>query len=191
MEFLTTTSPSYTNLRKVRLEIGGFLGDLADATIQTSILEASLEADVLTFAPGRVNTALYLHARREYTTCSASSLLLHNLVNASLKAKTLGDLSVQYDTNGIRDATNRVRDCMEKWIPQLMAGGGAKAAKNPSFVVKGELDPDRQVVSRMWHSTDHGGVGNRIPAANDRLAHTSKNRRALRTYTPNKTKKWW
>lgn len=182
-EFMTTTSPSYTNLRKVRLEIGGLVPNLADDTLQTAILEASLEADVLTFAPGRVNNKLFLHARREYTTCLAASMLLTNTGNSSLKAKTLGDFHVEYDTAGSRDAIERVRDCLAKWEPQLLAGGGAKAATQPMGVVKGDLDPERPIVSRMWEST---WFGNQTPAANARVRSPGE-RRAKRTYR----KKWW
>jgi len=57
-EFMTVTNPSYTNLRKVRLETGGFTGDLEDDVIQTAILEASLDADSITAsAPPTVSTA--------------------------------------------------------------------------------------------------------------------------------------
>jgi hypothetical protein len=186
-EFMTTTDPSYTNLRKIRLEIGGFLGSTPDDTLQTAILEASLEADVLTFMTTNTNDAMFNHARREYTTCVASSLLLTNLGNLALKAKTLGDLSVQYDTNGIRDALSRARDCMDKWTPQLTAGGGARAAKNPSLVVKGSRDPDRPTVSRSWEPTDRAHIVRKVPAANDRVRKIGE-RRAKRTYIP---KKWW
>lgn len=184
-EFMTTTSPSYANLRKIRLEIGGFLGDLPDDTIQTAILEASIEGDVFTFAPGRVNDAVFEHARRQYVTCAASLVLLSNLTNQLLRTKSLGDLHVEYDTNGIKNSMNRIVDCMDKWLPQLTAGGGARAAKNPAFVVKGALDPDRPIVSRMWQSTDDGGISRRIPAANTSVRQSTQ-RRHKRTYLPGK-----
>lgn len=184
-QFLTVTDPSYTNIRKVRLEIGGFLDGISDITLQTNILEASLEADVLTFATSQTNTALYQHARRQYVTCLASSITLGNLNNYLLKSKTLADLSVTYDTNGLRDAMNALKDCLDKWEPQLLAGGGAKAASNPSMVIKGALDPDRITSARMWAKTDDF---DNTPAANTRL-RDSGHRRYLRTFRKNK--KWW
>ena len=182
-EFMTVTSPSYTNLRKVRLEVGGFIGSLEDDTIQTSILEASLEADVLTFSTTRINSNLYLHARREYVTCLAASMLTNNLGNMQLKAKTLGDLSVQYDTNGIRDLLRKLEDCMSKWMPQLIAGGGARAATQPMGVVKGSSDPDRPAIGRLW---DNRGSK---PIANTRLK-SSDQRRYMNTYWPRPKKLW-
>ena len=187
LQFLTLTDPSYTNLRKVRLEIGGYLGTLPDATIQTAILEGSLEADVLNFTTTLTNSKLFQHARREYATCMAANILLSNVAHGALRSKTLGDFSVSYDTTAIKNAMNRVRDCLDKWAPQLMAGGGAKAAKSPSYVVKGECDPDRPTVSRMWRTMEDEPTGRRIPAANDRVRATGE-RRSKRSY---KNKKWW
>lgn len=190
-EFMTTASPAYTNIRKVRLEVGAYINTLPDMVLQLAILEASLEASVLTFAPQLTNSALFQHARREYTTCSASKGLLTNVGNLLLRSKTLADLSVTYDTNGVRNAVASLMDCMDKWEPQLIAGGGAKAATQPSHVVKGELDPDRQAVSRMWMPTDKANPGSRIPAANDRVRQQGQ-RRHKRTFTkPRSGKKWW
>ncbi len=183
-EFMTVTNPSYTNIRKVRLETGGFIGDLGEDTIQTAILEASLDADSITFVTGRVNERIFNHARREYTTCVAGSILLSNLGNLQLKSKTLGDLRVEYDTRGVNDMLNRLQNCMDMWTPQLMSGGGAKASSQPSMVVKGANDPDRPDIGRMWENTDHGHLsGTRIPAANTK-ARPHGSRRSQRTYWP-------
>jgi hypothetical protein len=189
-EFMTTTNPSYTNLRKIRLEVGSFVVNLEDDVIQTSILEASIEANILSFTTTATNSDLFEHARREYTTCMASSILLNNLNNTSLRAKTLGDLHVEYDTNGIRDSLTRLQNCIDKWHPQLLAGGGVTAKRRPALVVKGILDPDRPDVSRSWQSTEDGSVSRRLPAANTR-ERASGERRSLRTYRNRLSKKWW
>ena len=189
LEFLTTTSPSYSSSRKVRLEIGAYISSLPDMVIEMAILEASLEADVLTFAPIKYNDPLYLHARYEYVTCLAAQMLMTNVGSLLLRSKTLADLSVTYDTNGVRDAMNKLLDCVDTWKPQLLAGGGARAAQQPQYVVKGELDPDRPIVSRSWHSTNDGSASRRIPAANDRTRNRTQ-RRHKRGWT-NPGKKWW
>lgn len=183
-EFLTTTAPSYTDTRKVRLTIGGFTGNLEDDTIQTAILEASLDADTMTFTTVRTNNKLFEHARREYTTCLASSILMDNLNNSLLRTKTLADLHVEYDTGGVNDMINKLQACIDKWAPQVMSGGGVGAVRAPSMVVKGALDPDRALVSRMWESTVDGAISRRIPAANTRERPLGK-RRAKTTF-----KKW-
>lgn len=189
LEFLTETAPDYSSVRKVRLEIGAFISGLPDDVIQMNILEASIEADTLSFAPTQVNDDMFQHARRQYVTCLAAKGLAGNVLAGSLRTKTLGDLHVEYDTNALRDALADINDCLEKWAPQLMAGGAARAAQNPKYVVKGERDVDRPAVSRMWHSTEHGAISRRIPAANDRKRPVGS-RRHLRTYS-GKPKKWW
>jgi len=189
LEFLTVTSPSYSSPRKVRLEVGAYISTLPDMILEMAILEASLEADVLTFAPVKYNNPLYQHARYEYVTCLAAQGLLTNVGNLLLRSKTLADLSVTYDTNGVRDAMDRIRDCLELWKPQLLAGGGAKYAQSPQYVIKGALDPDKPAVSRSWHSTDDGNVSRRIPAANDRTRNSTQ-RRFKRTWS-NPSKKYW
>ena len=185
-EFLTITSPSYTNTRKVRLEVGAFIPSIEDDTLQTAILEASLEADILTFNSTKINDALYQHARREYVTCAASALLLHNIGSLLLKAKTLDNLHTEYDTKGVQKTLDKLTGCLEKWEPQLLSGGGAKSIRSPQYVVKGEQDPDRPAVSRMWQSTELGTISRRIPAAND-ARRPAGNRRFLRTHR----KKYW
>jgi hypothetical protein len=184
-EFLTTTSPSYTNVRKVHLEVGSLIRSIFDDTVQTAILEASLDADAITFAIQYQNTPLFQHARREYVTCLASKILVNNLLNPSglLRGKTLADLSVQYDTSAFRDALNRIQDCLNKWEPQVEAAGYAIASKQPQGVVKGEYDPDRITSARVWQSNDNGDISRRMPVANSRT-QTLSGRRYLKTWKP-------
>ncbi len=169
--FLTTTHPSYTNTRKVRLNYGGFLADLLDETLQLSILEASLEADELTFSTQQ-NSKVFQHARREWVTCKTAAILMSNLGNNALRSKSLGDLSVSYDTDGLRDSMEKALDCMTKWEPQLMSGGYAKAQQNPQMVVKGEYDVDRPTIGRLWHGSDTQST----PAANTKAKYPYERR---------------
>lgn len=189
LEFLVTTSPSYSSARKVRLEVGSFISSVEDLVIELAILEASIEADALTFITGRYNDPLYQHARYEYVSCLAAATLLSNPGPLLLRSKTLADLSVTYDTDSIRDTMDKIKSCIDLWRPQLLAGGGAKAITQPIYVVKGELDPDRPVVSRSWHATDDGDLSRRVPAANDRL-QPRRSRRYRRVWS-NPSKKLW
>jgi len=164
-EFMTNTSPSYSEVRKVRLEVGSFIGDLPDTTIQTAILEASLEADQLSFEATQ-NTNFFAHARREWTTCKVAFTLLDNVTSHALRSKTLADLRVEYDTNAIVKTMMRIMDCIQKWEPQIIAGGYAKTAQQPLMVIKGELEFDRPAAGRLWSSTD-SSISDRYPAANE------------------------
>ncbi len=188
--FLTTTSPSYTDILKVKIEAGGWIGDLPDDVIQLAILEASLEADVITFIKGSP-TAFYVHARREWTTCKALMMLLINMGNGMLKSKTLDNLSVTYDTAGLVDAMDKSMQCMLKWEGQVIAGGGLRGTGQPVGVVKGACDPDRPNVGRLWISTDNGYGPNNVPAANDKV---KPYRRSYSIFNPNskfRGKKYW
>jgi hypothetical protein len=187
-QFLTQIDPAYTNIRKVKLEIGSYIEDLQDITLQLAILEASIEAGQITFEAER-NANFYSHARREWTTCKTAFTLLDNVASHGLKAKTLDNLRVEYDTNAVNRTLMRIMDCLQKWEPQVIAGGYAKQAKQPVYVVKGEYDYDRPIVGRMWApTTDTTGTSDRAPAANyvDKL---SDSRRFEKVYKSKK--KFW
>jgi hypothetical protein len=191
-EFLTTTNPSYTNIRKVRLEVGSFLNQMPDLTIQLMILEASLEADQLDFSAQNSlinqNSGLFQHARREWVTCKTALGLIDNTTSNALKTKTLGDLHVEYDTNVVFKTMQRIIACLEKWEPQLISGGLAKASQQPRGVIKGEYDRERPQTGRLWESTD-GSYSDPYPAANTQGKRSSSHQRYKNLYK--KGKKFW
>jgi len=183
IEFLTKLSPFYSSLTKVNLEIGSLITGVKELTSALSILEASLEADSLSFTTTAINSELFQHARREYVTAASSFRLVSNVGGNLLKAKTLGDLSVTYDTASHKETLEHLQEMMRKWGDQLMAGGGAQAIRGPRSVVKGSLDSDRPVADRMWEKTS---TTNKVPVGNT-SAKTISGRRSLRTYK----KRWW
>ncbi len=187
-EFMTLVTPRYSDQRKIRLEVGGYLQDVYDDTLEMAILEASIEADLLTFGIVK-NTALYEHARREWVTCKSGLLLLTNLGNTSLRAKTLADLHVEYNTDAIRDSMSKLMECVNKWEGQLIAAGYALAAAQPVSVVKGACDPDRPVIGRDWYSTESIYDTNKTPAANTKAKTSSSHRRYKSLFAPKK-KSW-
>jgi hypothetical protein len=159
--FMTTISPAYTDANKLLLEVGGALRGIQDDTIYMAILEASLEANLLTFRQTNLNGDFYLHARREWTTCRAAASLATNArAQAGMKRKKLGDLEVEYDLSAVNDLLDRVAACLARWEPQLMSGGYAKQVA--VGFIKGELDPDRPHTGRAWSSRGE------IPAANNK-----------------------
>ena len=186
---LATQTVTATSVRKLRLEAGTLFKNIDDYTLESAILEASLEVDSLTFNTNTaINSKVFEHARRQYATCLAASTILNGSNSILLRSKTLDDLSVQYDNSGILEMSNKLRECLDKWQMQVMTKGGAKSVTQPKGVVKGEYDPDRPVVSRMWQSTEDGSLSRRIPVANDRQIPIGK-RRAIRNYRNKKN--WW
>ena len=182
VEFLTKLSPYYSSTTKVKLEVGSLIAEIKELTNAMAILEASIEADALTFAPTELNTDLFKHARREYVTAASAFRLVSNVGGNLLKSKILGDLSVTYDTESHKETLQHLQDMMRKWGDQLMTGGGAKAVKNPRLVVKGSRDLDKPVFDRMWEGTGT----NKRPIANS-ATETVTERRSLRTHK----KRWW
>lgn len=160
--FTTTYNPLYSAIRRIRLDIGSFLKDIPDDTINLAIFEASIEADYLTFDKSAAALSnLYLHARRQWVTCKAEQILLNNLINGAgglLKSKRLADFSVEYGIDAIKNILKKVEECLARWEPELMTGG--HAVQTPRGVVKGELDIDRPNIGRMWDTPDGNPVGN-------------------------------
>lgn len=162
--FSTQYSLLYSSVRKVKLKAGGILGKLPDDVINLAIFEASIEADILTFNKTFINNEIYLHARREYVTCAAASMLAQNVLanGGVVRSKALADFKVDYDINILGDLLNTLEDCKKKWEAQVQSGGGARTIANPKMVVKGELDPDRPPAGRGWFGINNGeqSIGN-------------------------------
>jgi len=191
LTFMTTSDPAYTDVRKVRLEVGAFVQDLDNDTLQESILEASLQAQAIKFSKFEYNSNLYRHARREYTTCLTARILLDNLsVNLGLRSKSLGDLSVSYDPTMMMRMMDKLDNCLAKWEGQVITAGGSRAAAQPNMVVRGELDPDRPSIGRLWQTDPLGSITRRIPAANTKSTVLGQ-RRSKSTYWPFLTTPGW
>jgi len=161
-EFTTTYDPYYCTLRKMRLEIGAFIDNVADDTINFAIFEASLMANEMTWNQTNQTAGFYDFVRHQWACCKAQEILLVNTTGGSgnLKSKKLGDLSVEYHAGNSNTALDRALGCLEKWEDQLIAGGAKTAISAPSMVVKGASDKDRPKVGRGWYTSGNVPVGN-------------------------------
>ena len=82
---------------------------------------------------------------------------------------------------------DRIIDCLNKWEPQLLAGGYKIAAQAPVGVVKGRYDYDRPDVGRDWDDTG-SAYSDKVPGANTKVKHPN----SLRSKRGFKKKKsWW
>ncbi len=181
--FTTSYDPLYSSVRKLRLDIGAYLTKVPDDTINLAIFEASLAADLLTWAHGGTST-YYEWVRREWVTCKTEEILLLNLMNkdGGLKSKKLGDFETTYNVNILNNAIDRSLGCQGKWLASLQSGG--YATQNPTMVIKGQYDPDRPTVGRLWDNNDLNLQ--RIPAANAKTINRSLSRRYVNNYTSNR-----
>ena len=185
LEFYFTTkyNPLYSTIRKVRLDIGKFIEGIPDDTINFAIFEASREADFLTFIKdASKQTQLYVHARRQWTTCKAEQILLFNAYSTSgglLKSKRLGDFEVVYDRAIVDNLNNRLMDCIARWEAEINSGGAA--IQTPSMVIKGESDPDRPDIGRTWEAPSDG-----MPIGNAKIKYANNRRFFTTFYQPKK-----
>lgn len=169
--FTTQYYPMYCTERLIRLDIGAYITDVAEDTINFAIWLASLAADEMTWNKDNLDDPYYQFVRQQWTCCKAEEILLINTTGGSnkLKSKKLGDLAVEYDTSGadISIPLQRAMECQMKWEAQLQAGGQARKSSSPQMVVKGELDVDRPPIGRGW--VHRRSIHPQTPAANRKL----------------------
>lgn len=190
--FTTKYSPLYSSVKRIRLDIGPFIRDVPDDTVNMAIFEASLQADALTFGVATNLTPsarrFFIWARRQYVTCLAEIILLSAISGQDLsgggggKSKRLADLDVSYSggsSGNANDAYNQALACMEKWKVVLTSNGEVAPGTSlkPSMVIKGRLDPDRPTVGRGWEPiSTYAGFDSNMPAANTKSQYTNKRR---------------
>lgn len=190
--FSTQYYPLYTTVRRMRLDVGVYIQDIPDDTINLAIHLASIEANALTWNKDNLDDEYYKFARSQWTACRAAEILLMNVLGGSstLKAKRLGDLEVEYDTGNIRTnaALERALACQQKWEGAIMAGG--RQVQSAKMVVKGDLDYDRPPIGRGWHH-NRSNLVTQSPVANDK-ANFSGSRRYYNIFSRNLGgNPWW
>lgn len=146
--FTTTYNPLYSSVRKLRLEVGSFISDLPDDTLNLAIFEASLMANNINWVKNSTSD-FFKFARREWVTCKAAEILLNNVL-ALLRAskKSLDNLDIQYDVRAGANLLDKIQACLAKWEAEVISGGAA--TQRPQMVVKGSCDPDAPHVGRLW-----------------------------------------
>jgi len=185
--FTTTYTPLYSSIRRVRLDMGQFLANVPDDTINFAIFEASLKADLNKYSTAITNTQVYNASIREYTTCLAEWTLARALLGDSgiseRMSKTLGDLSVSRggNLNALKDAIAKFEDCAVRWEITLQTGGdvGPGMSLRPQVSIKGAWAEDAIVVNRQWEPTS--GIGVNTSSAGNDYTYAS-GRRDLKTF---------
>jgi len=162
--FTTVYNPMYCTLRRTKLNIGAYIENIPDDTVNMAIFEASREADNLTWDKNYTSDEYYLFVRSQWTCCRAAQILLINATGGHdrLKRKKLADLEVEYNvqSGNTNIPLQRVEDCLARWEGALQAGG--RQVQSPGYVIKGAYDPDRPAIGRSWLHADSDGS---FPAA--------------------------
>jgi hypothetical protein len=184
--FSTVYSPTYSSLRRVRLDLGNLITTIRDETIMLAILEASIKADALVFVTTVVNSTFRNMARKEYVTCLAELTLVKAISNDALlsdnMSKTLGDLKVSRGgaAKNLAAREQKLQECVNYWKIAVETNGNVSpdTSLTPTWSVKGAEADDAIEVSRQWEPMSSAGWR---PAANTSVTGVNS-RRKLRSY---------
>ena len=170
--FTTAYNPYYCSLKRVRLNVGAYIPNIPNDTINFALFEASLAANALTWnTSASSSNTYYNYVRTQWTCCKAQETLLLNALRGEdrLKSKQLGDLKVEY-YQAASDALDQALNCMAKLETALQTGG--ESVQKPKMFIKGELDPDRPPVGRGWFNSQN----DKTPVSNTRIQNTFSRR---------------
>ena len=184
--FTTTYVPTYTSIRRIRLDLGPIIASVPNDTIMLAILEASTHVNAISFVSAIGTSLAYLnHAKRELATCLAELILVQGYQGLGLGDKlnkTLGDLTVGRSGRDILvgNKETELRECIARWEPVVQTGGEITpdTSLKPVSAVKGSTAEDAVGVGREWEPTSVPGSG--MPISNQQEQATA--RRWVRNY---------
>lgn len=132
-EFRTVLHPMLTTARAVKSMLLHSISGLSDKIIDEYILTSSL--DVLhTYFNGTLTSAIATNrwVRRLVTCLSAKNIAMSVLGGyiGVLERRTLGDLTVQYDSGKIKDALSSVEECIFRAEAEVEGGNSDHGVKS-------------------------------------------------------------
>lgn len=147
--FMTTLSPLYGDIERVRSDIQSFATNISDSTIYKYMHEASIEArDIVTRRDASIDlTENIPHYVHQYVRAKAAYDLLVSVYTSTMNetgvTKVLGDLQIQRSsgTANISKVLQEFKDRIKPWLDELR-GHTNRGYARPSTVVRGETgDP--------------------------------------------------
>ena len=153
--FTTTYDPLYSTATLVRLQVGNYIKDIPDDTVNLSLLYTSMQADAIT-PEGEIATSAFLnylaYSKSEYALWTTCLNLMVNRADGIFgkKSKTLGDLEVTWEQNKLVEKL--VEDLRQKH--SYYAAVLHNLAVNPlkaTMAVKGSTDWDQPLVGRDYN----------------------------------------
>jgi len=186
--FTTTYNPLYASVRQVRLDLGPFVSDVPDDTINLAIFEAGRDATINSFQNTVFDTTFFNHARFKYTLLLAELILLRAIMGdvsvSSRMTKSLGDLTVSRGGNivAIDKRIEKLQEGMEEWLLAVQTGGEIPpgASLKSEVSVKGGTSEDLMLVGRQWHPTSGIGTAYSYPGGNVKIGPYG--RKTLKTF---------
>lgn len=152
--FTSRYNPMYSTYENVLSRILSIVSNVNKDAINFLIWKSSREADLITMPGCIVNRDYYNFARKQYVEICTVISMLRSIVGSAgtLKAKSLGDLSVEYNSNSNaldQFIKNQLKE-LEEWERVLNASGSF--SKGAGFGLKsaqpGIYHPDRDTLGR-------------------------------------------
>ena len=162
--YTTIYSPLYASPDLIRLEMGRWIDYIPDDTLALMAHLSSKEANFIQ-GPAQEGWGNIQLARTKFVVYDTVWRCL-NIPGQGREAgyssgakKTLGDLSISGGTVEVgvpEDIYKYVREQREAWWRVVNAGGNIVPGQglDPTFAVKGLMDPDRRLNGRLWESPE-------------------------------------
>lgn len=179
--FSTHFDPLYAPANRIRAEIGRFIADIPDDTINQLSWKWSLRADILrrrglvtdnVYGTGAEDADLTLMIKADYVTAKTCLSLLTASPEDAGYSKSLADLRVSRQQGALRNAIEWYESQVAKLEAALMQGGFLGI--RPQATVMGLMDPDRPSWGREWAKGS-------VPAANTRM-YSPSGRNTYKTF---------
>jgi len=178
--FTTAYDPLYCTVTKIRLDIGPYIKDIPDDTINRRIFENSIIAYQMAnvvYGQDQWEMEVPSFAAKMYTCCKTQYDLLNaKLLDKSCSAgqmKRLGDFSIQDPVDiskALQGPIDSALSCMEFWVDRLI---GKSGKVHPKMAVKGVTSPATPPVRGVRTWTKGNGRYN-VPAANTKRQRKTK-----------------
>ena len=195
--FTTEYHPLYFTVRRMRLNLGRLLDEVPNDTINLAISEASREAQELIFTQHILpsQNAFLNFTMTQYTRYAAELILINAMSDyvehnkTITRSKQLADLKISHSGRTMQQfqkLREQAENNKEKWERVLNSAGeiGPGTSLHPVIAVKGQNDPDRPELGRLWADTWFFGP-NAYPASNINVSTPGK-RRHKKGYMPNR-----
>ena len=178
--FSTHYDPLYASANRIRTEIGRFIGDIPDDTINQLAWKWSTRADILRttgidtdtyYGIGASNSDLLSIIYSDYVTNKVIVDLLSASPDDAGFQKSLADLRVQRSSGALRNALNKAMMTAAKLEEAIKQGGflGVRA----QGTIKGLLESDRPTFGRLWTSGEIPSVNTRIKSESGRRGYST------------------
>ncbi len=161
--FTTILDPAYTNVETVQLEIGPFISNIPDDTVNRLIYRFSVWANYINWSHTPI-AGMYAYLLGDFVLCKVIQALLQLGAGGRTLGRTLGDFSFKKGVSAVADKLKQATQCANTLEDAVKRGGFP--AHGADVFIKSYTDPERVRLGRMWNPQS----GTELPIANTRVA---------------------